>query len=310
MEHSRDADAVLIWAITGLLNMEKQYREYLIEGERAGMRYAFTVPRSALTGLTGVQLGRVTGSSLDFKDYREYQPGDDLRCIDWGVYARSDKLTVKLYREEVSPHVDIFLDCSGSMALADTQKVRAALGLSAILASAAANVQCTHTMWMVSNGFHQAGNAHECPSLWEGIDFKGGSNPEDSFGVMPPAWRRHGIRILISDLFWLGDPLQTLRRFSDRAAALAVVQLLAEADTRPPALGNTRLVDVETGEPMEVFIDAVAQRKYQDALSAHQQNWLHACRQTGAIMTTLVAEDITGHWRLDALEKAEILDAA
>ncbi len=55
------------------------------------------IPQVAASGLTGSRAGRRTGSSIDFQDYREYQPGDDLRFIDWGIYARnrpSDRETV------------------------------------------------------------------------------------------------------------------------------------------------------------------------------------------------------------------------
>ena len=81
--------------------MNESYRRYLIDGERAGARYALAVPRSIPFGTAGSQMGKRPGSSLEFIDHREYQPGDDLRRIDWGGFARSDKLTVKLYRDEV-----------------------------------------------------------------------------------------------------------------------------------------------------------------------------------------------------------------
>src|SRR3972149_11963713 len=56
------------------------------------------------------------GTSLEFADYRRYSPGDDIRYIDWGIFARSDRLYVKLFREEVDLFVYLFVDASGSMA--------------------------------------------------------------------------------------------------------------------------------------------------------------------------------------------------
>src|SRR3989338_7777665 len=55
------------------------------------------------------------GTSLEFADYRRYSPGGDLRYLDWGILARSDRLYVKLYREEVDLFVYLFVDASGSM---------------------------------------------------------------------------------------------------------------------------------------------------------------------------------------------------
>ena len=56
------------------------------------------------------------GTSLEFADYRRYTPGDDLRYLDWGIYARSDRLYVKLFREEVDLFAYVFIDASASMA--------------------------------------------------------------------------------------------------------------------------------------------------------------------------------------------------
>ncbi|MBN1675726.1 MAG: DUF58 domain-containing protein [Kiritimatiellae bacterium] len=287
--------------------MREPWRRYLEEGERAGMRYAMTLPTDVASGLAGVHLGHKTGSSVDFKDYREYQPGDDLRHIDWNVYARSDKLVLKLFREEVSPHVDILLDGSRSMALQDTAKARALLGLAAVFASAAGNAKCTHTAWSVAADIRRVGNGTSRPGVWDGIELDFEGDPSDSFALALPGWRRKGIRVLISDLFWRGDPVPVLRRLAEDAAAVVVVQLLADADVNPPPQGNTRLEDVETGERFEVFLDAAARKRYTAALTTHQHNWHRACRQAGAVIATAVAEQIVGDWQLDALEATQIL---
>src|SRR5438270_2868681 len=112
-------------------------RQSLRDGEKLGLRYALQIPQVAASGWTGTRSGRRAGSSIDFQDYREYQPGDDLRFIDWSIYARSDRLTVKLFREEVTPHLDLVLDGSASMALDDTAKAMAAARLTALFATAA-----------------------------------------------------------------------------------------------------------------------------------------------------------------------------
>ena len=70
------------------------YRPSLIAGEQLGLRYALALPQTTLAGQRGEQLGRRSGSSVDFQDYRDYQPGDVLRHIDWYAYARTDQLTV------------------------------------------------------------------------------------------------------------------------------------------------------------------------------------------------------------------------
>jgi uncharacterized protein (DUF58 family) len=77
--------------------------------------YQLGLPRTPGSGRSGELLGRGTGTSLEFQEYREYMPGDDIRHLDWSAYARSDSLMVRLYREEISPRMDVLLDVSRSM---------------------------------------------------------------------------------------------------------------------------------------------------------------------------------------------------
>ena len=88
---------------------------------------------------------------------------------------------------------------------------------------------------------------------------------------------------------------------------MVVVQILARADTDPNLQGNARIVDSETGRVQEIFVDASSLHRYRRALVRHQQNWHRACKQVGAVMTTVVAEDIIEDWRLPDLVAAEIL---
>src|SRR5271170_68340 len=133
--------------------MDSAIRQALHDGEKLGLRYALQIPQVAASGWTGSRSGRRAGSSIDFQDYREYQPGDDLRFIDWGIYARTDRLTVKLFREEVTPHLDLILDGSRSMGLINSGKGEALARLAALLVTSAANAQCSQSVWLSGEGF-------------------------------------------------------------------------------------------------------------------------------------------------------------
>lgn len=283
------------------------YRHALTEGEQAGARYALAAPANVPTGLAGIQLGRQAGASLEFKDHREYQPGDDLRRIDWAAYARSDKLTVKLYREEVNPHLDVLVDGSASMALTESTKPLATLGLAAAMASAAANAGYTHSAHIAQSGCMPIAHGADRPSAWDAIEFAGDDDPERAILQLPPRWRPQGIRVLISDLLWLGEPNNVLDHMANSAAAVYVIQVLARADVEPEQRGNVRLVDCESGEVREVFVDAIAERRYRENLARHQDLWNQAARTVGATMTTVVAEDLVEDWDLGELVAAEVL---
>jgi len=113
---------------------------------------------------------------------------------------------------------------------------------------------------------------------------------------------------LISDLLWPGNPVQTLRRLREGAAALFVVQLLGRDDANPPDHGSIRLVDSETGEQTELFVDSTVKKQYLENLAQWQQAWDDACRQCGARLTTVIAEDLESSLR--ELEAIELLSPA
>jgi uncharacterized protein (DUF58 family) len=288
--------------------MEPAIRQALRDGEQLGLRYALQIPQVAASGWTGSRSGRRAGSSIDFQDYREYQPGDDLRFIDWGIYARTDRLAVKLFREEVTPHLDLILDGSRSMNLENTAKAKAVAQLAALLATAAANAQCTQAVWLSGEGFQRLPNDSLTPSAWDKLELASQRSPDQSFEILPPTFRRLGVRVFISDLLWPGDPLPILRRLREGAAALFVIQLLGRDDATPPEHGNLRVADCETGEETEIYIDATAAKQYADNLAQLQQSWDDACRQCGAHMTTLIAEDLEKS--LSELEAIQLLAPA
>jgi uncharacterized protein (DUF58 family) len=283
--------------------MEARLRKYLAEGEQAARRYSLGIPRHAPVGVSGATLSHRAGSSLEFKDHRAYEPGDDLRHIDWHAFARTDQLTIKLFREEVIPHIDVVLDASRSMDLEDTGKGGAGIALAAFFAGAGARAGYSHSAWMMADRYRPIEGGKASAALWTGIayDHVGGPGP----GM--PSWRPRGTRVLISDLFWLGDPLMTLRPFSERSAVTVVMHLLARADVDPPEGKSFRLVDSETGEMREIHVDAVVARRYREGLARHQENWHLACRQIGAVFVRVVAEDLLREWNLDELVAAEVL---
>jgi uncharacterized protein (DUF58 family) len=287
--------------------MDDRQRRHLDEGVRAGQRYALGLPRHAPLGGTGSALNNRTGSSQEFKDHRAYEPGDDLRHIDWNVFARTDQLTVKRFREEVNPHVDVLVDGSCSMALEGSAKEAATLALAAFFATAAANSGFAHALWRLAGEVQPVAHGTALPSAWAGLDFGHRGGPAEALAPAGVGWRPRGIRVLLSDLLWPGDPLRLLRPLADRAAVTLVVQVLARADVHPPEEGGLRLIDAETGQARDLHLDATAARLYREALARHQENWHQACRQAGAVFATVEAEALLRDWRLDELVQSEVL---
>lgn len=281
-------------------------RAWLREGEQDGMRYALTPPDRILSGALGARTGAATGTSLDFSDYREYHPGDDLRRLDWNIYARSDRLTVKLFHEEVSPHVDILIDASASMAL-EPDKARASAWLAALLWTAARNGECTATGWSIADTVRSLGEGTRRPCEWEALVFEDGIDPLRTLNSTGGIWRRNGIRFLISDLLWQGEPEGAIRHVAANAAQVVVVQLLSADDVKPPPAGRWRLTDSEKGTTLDLFIDAATQARYRDSLRNLQNQWRDACRRHGAVFTVVTADELLNNRQPEALLQTGML---
>jgi uncharacterized protein (DUF58 family) len=283
-------------------------RAGLIDGRTLGLRYRLALPREAMRGQNGVRLGTQAGSSLDFHDYRDYHPGDDLRHLDWNVYARSDKEIIKLFREEVSPRLDLVLDNSRSMQLEGTRKAEAAMTLVSACSMAADNAHCGHAVWMAGQRVLELEGSRGDPALWKLPTFDEGVSPEEGLLRFAPVWKRHGVRVFISDLLWPADPLPVIRRLADGAASLTVIQLLAQEEESAELRGQHRFLDVETGEHLDVFVDASACAAYSAALARHREGWSMACRSLGATFVTVTVEQLVKEGRLPALERCGLLE--
>jgi uncharacterized protein (DUF58 family) len=286
---------------------EADAREALAAGRTLGLRYRLALPREAMRGYGGSRLGARTGTSLDFQEYRDYHPGDDLRHLDWNVYARSDREVVKLFREEVAPHVDIVVDGSRSMCLEGTGKGGATLALTAALAVAAENARCSHAVWIAGARIAPLEGSRRGVEAWRTpvLDDRAPPDAGVSRGARP--WRRRGVRVFVSDLLWPAEPAVVVRRLAEGAASLTVIQLLADEEEAPSLRGQHRFEDVESGESLDVFADSAACAAYETALGRHREGWSRACRGAGARFLTVTAERLVENGRLSALERCGIV---
>lgn len=283
-------------------------RAHLLEGEAAARRFALAAPRGGPANRTGAAFGARAGASLEFRDHRGYEPGDDLRHVDWAAYARSDQLNVKLFREEVAPHLDVLLDGSRSMALAGSAKARATLALAGFFTAAAANAGYTHAGWLLAAAALPLGDRTRRPEVWEAVTFDSRETPVAALAGAAARWRPRGVRVLLSDLLWDADPARAVRQMADRASAVVVVQVLAAADADPPTGGFLRLIDSETDAVREVRVDAAVAARYRANLQRLQGHWHDACRAAGVVFVPVVAEDLLAGWRLDPLVAAGVLE--
>ena len=220
------------------------------QGLADGRALRFLVPRRALHGGPGAVSAPRAGESLEFQDYRDYAPGDDLRKLDWNVLARSDRVVVKVHRDEVAPVVEILRDKSASMDVPPAKRETSDY-LFGLVAGAAAGCRVV----------------------------------ERDEPRTPRA-----VRIFISDLMTDADPERELARISHMAAATIVARVLSESEMSPREGAPAELVDAETGERRELPLDGKTISAYLKALMDHTGRWRAAARRFGAEFVDLAAE--------------------
>ncbi len=242
------------------------------------------LPRTPIGGRLGERLGSGTGSSLEFQDHRSYAPGDDLRHVDWAAYARSEVLAVRLYREEVAPRVDLVLDVSRSMAVT-SEKLQAHAELCGLIACACASSD-SHTLVIAAPGTNPARLRR--PEDIERVLACDGALSALEAGHLP--FRRHSMRIVISDFLFPHDADVLVARLAREGASLSLVQLTLREEAEPTVVGGRRLVDVEGRGEIDLTIDPVAVREYHARFKRLRAGLSRAARRTGAHFAHVVAE--------------------
>ena len=242
----------------------------------AAAAFRLAVPRTPIGGKLGERLGSGTGSSLEFQDYRHYEPGDDLRHVDWAAYARSDVLNVRLYREEVAPRVDLLLDVSRSMAVTE-EKAHAYGNLAGLLACACARTGADVRVMTTSatqphvltrpEGLNQLLHCESAASALEASHLP---------------FRRRSLRVILSDFLFPHDADSLVRRLGRDGAWLALIQLTLRAEAEPESEGGLRLIDVEGHGEMDLVLDEAIVRDYRARFGRLRTGLSTAARRAGA----------------------------
>jgi uncharacterized protein (DUF58 family) len=218
-------------------------------------RLRLTAPRFSRGQRQGERRGRATGQGQEFADYRPYNPGDDLRRVDWNAYRRLESLLVRLSHEDRDQRVLLALDATGSMALAGkadhAATITAGLALSGLLARDHVRLGIiNHTPTTLTGEDPRA-----LPAMITALQAAtpGGQADVRALVLAWAAGRRFDRAILLSDLLLPPDEaegaLAALATVSDRPTLLHV---LSKEDVEPDLSGSLELEDAETGERLLV----------------------------------------------------------
>jgi uncharacterized protein (DUF58 family) len=276
---------------------------------RAVSMYQLGLPRMPVAGRSGELLGRGTGTSLEFQEYREYMPGDDIRHLDWSAYARSDSLMVRLYREEISPRMDILLDVSRSMSTSPA-KMQIARQLSAMFAMMAGRTGSQPSVWLVGDEVPAPSVRLENLATLDDVPLQALGTMDDLLADHAVPFKRQAIRVVISDFLFPHEPGQLVRRLAGEASVLWLVQVLNSWEADPVASGGTRLIDIESGNETDVYLNQQTIADYKRRLQALQEETALHCRRHHAVPVTLIADQGLAVACREELSRAEILRAS
>lgn len=222
----------------------------------------------------GVQQAPTAGHTREFKDHRHYASGDDYRSIDWRLYARLDRLFVRVFEEIQELHVHVLVDASASMAEPHREKRRDAARLAVALgylALSSGHRLSLHTLraGVAAGGPGDGGSIHrELPPLKgqghvlsllrhaAALPFGGVVDLGRALRSFRPGADRRGVAFLVSDAygddpFRAGEALRTLRSWPLEAHLIRVHH---PAEAAPELTGELRLEDVESGDAKRLWM--------------------------------------------------------
>jgi uncharacterized protein (DUF58 family) len=265
-------------------------------------------------GTGGNRRSKSKGSAIEFSDFREYTLGDDFRSIDWNAYARFERLFVKLYMEEREANITIFVDASASMDQGEPNKGMLAKQLAAVFAYialanydrvgiAAVNDAVIGDLPYFSGkpGFSKA------LGFLDELGFRGNTGLKKAVESYSPLRGKRGISILISD-FLSGDGyLEALQYLKYQQQDVVVIHILSPQELDPQLAGALRLIDVETGQPVEVEVTPHTLGVYKKALHAYLEELKTTCRNM-EISYLLASSDVSlDRIVFDLLQQAGII---
>lgn len=247
-------------------------------------------------GQSGGRKSSAKGSSVEFSDFREYLPGDDIRRIDWNVYGRLDKLYIKQFMEEKEAWYHIFLDASGSMRYGEQKKSVMAQRLAAVF------------VWLILGQLDRVelltfqggrlgktspvigrGSFQKLLRELEQISFGGAARINEA--VRRSNLRGKGICILISDFLEDTGLEDAVRYLTYKRQEIYLIQVLAREELDFDEEGTLELQDMEDAGSVRVTMSRQSIRMYREALEKHNFRIQHMAKRYGCVYQQVPADE-------------------
>jgi uncharacterized protein (DUF58 family) len=247
------------------------------------------VSRKVFRGrMKGERKSKRKGQSVEFADFRQYVPGDDLRFIDWNLFARLERLYLKLFLEEEDLHFYALIDTSASMDFGEPTKLQfakqlaAALGFIGLCRADRVKIESLGTS-SKKPGPVLRGRS----SLWRMQDYleglQAGENVSLAEGVKNFCLRNtgKGILVLLSDLMDKEGYEKALRFLVTQQMDVYVLHVLSPEELNPDIKGDLKLIDCEDDDVAEITVSRPLLDKYQRTLAAFVEGAREFCTRRG-----------------------------
>lgn len=238
------------------------------------------------------------GNTVEFSDFREYVPGDDLRRIDWNVYARFEKYFIKLFTDERQLHHRIIIDCSASMATGKPEKALTALRLAAALGYLATCAMDRVSFYLLHGATLTdltgvvlgKSAATTAALLLEDVDFYGESDLRGAVLSDPNPGYDDGLTVVISDFLTNSDWKSMVDFLLFRHREVMLIQVLSPEEVNPNMTGalsgDVHLIDMEAssrGDARNVRMKLSKKhlKAYQTALEEYRREMQDFCTSRG-----------------------------
>jgi len=219
------------------------------------------------------------GRSVEFADYRNYVPGDEIRIIDWNIYGRLDKLFIKLFIEEEEMVLYVLIDNSLSMDFGEPKKIHVSRQIAAAISYIALS-----NFDRVAFGIIGKSLAHyQAPirgkqqifrifDLLKSIKPSGETSLDVAIREFASRKLRPGMVVIISDFLDESDFFQSIRYLAFQKHDIFLIQVMSAFELNPDLGGDLKLVDVETGDYKDVTVTDKLLDMYKDAVLNHCEN--------------------------------------
>lgn len=215
------------------------------------------------------------GRGLTLKEYRQYAPGDDIRAIDWKVYARSDELFIKVFEEDRDLTVHVIIDATDSMNYGRTltkYSFASMIAAGYLFLAMRENERFRFTFMRDDMEVHamRRGRNHFAEYVNEANELQPGGNTHLGAAIEQymPLLKSKSLVIIVSDFLFDRDELERALGQLHRHD-VHLVRVLDRDELELPFEGDYRLQDLETGDRLRTFISTAARQQYREKLEQH-----------------------------------------